>query len=440
MSTRSRQTRHRPRQLRGCGSRHLGPVQATALVRFSRLECRRAVAIHLMAKRGWFVPALIGVFALFCTAYSLLLGARVASGENDFLAFHTGAKLAMSGQLYDLPEHLKVHQATVGREYPSLAYIRFPYYAGLLQPLGWLPLRWAWPMWAIFQGLCGCWILWLFGRGDREYLFIMMLLPALYTSTMSGQDTLLLAAMLTGVWMLLEKRMDAPAGALLALALIKPHFALVFAMVLLVRGRWRALSSFAGSAIILYFASAAMAGLDWPVHWMRALQPIMATDKRHIMPNALNLLEGVGVQSGIAWLAFAVHSRRFSGLVRTSEPGHGQGLRVCGDRGDPDGAPCLHTGPGPARAGIRVAGIAGPLAACAAGPDSSHVVLSTPASTGTALFNSHTDRPAGSSIGDQPDRAAEAGGDYQTLRRRLPCPGFSKGPALGFDTLRALPK
>jgi hypothetical protein len=256
-----------------------------------------------MQRRSWFALWLAVAFALLCGFWAWILGARVASGEHDFLSFYVGAKLAPQGNLYDLPAQFALHRETVGREYRGVPYIRFPYYAYLLQPLGWLPFRWAWPAWMAVQGLCAFWILWLFGRADREYLGIMILLPAVYTSVMGGQDTLLFTALLICVWMLLEKQRDEAAGALLAVALIKPHFAVVFALVLLVRRRWRAVAAFAVSTSILYLASTAISGLDWPVEWAQAIRPEVLMPKRHVMPNGMNLLETLGFSSRLAWLS-----------------------------------------------------------------------------------------------------------------------------------------
>lgn len=257
-----------------------------------------------MQKRNWFAPGLVAAFALLCAFWAWVLGARVASGEHDFLSFYVGAKMAPEGNLYDLPAQFALHRETVGQEYRGVPYIRFPYYAFLLQPLGWLPFKWAWPAWMALQGSCALWILWLFGRTDREYLGIMILLPAVYTSIMGGQDTLLFTALLICVWMLLERQMDAAAGALLAVALIKPHFAVVFALVLLVRRRWRAVAAFAVSTCVLYLASAAVSGWDWPVGWAQAIRPEVLKPKRHVMPNGMNLLETLGVSSRLAWLSF----------------------------------------------------------------------------------------------------------------------------------------
>lgn len=257
-----------------------------------------------MRRQMWFVPGLIAAFVLLCMLWAWILGARAASGEHDFVSFYTGSKLAAQGNLYDLPAQFEVHRQTVGQEYRGVPYIRFPYYAFLLQPLGWLRFGLAWPAWMALQGLCALWLLWLFGRADREYLGIMILLPAVYTSVLGGQDTLLFTALLTGVWMLLERGHDHSAGALLAVALIKPHFAAVFAFVLLVLGRWRAVSGFVCSALALYIASAAVSGWEWPVRWMEVIRPEVLAPKRHVMPNGMNLLETAGLENRSVWLGF----------------------------------------------------------------------------------------------------------------------------------------
>src|SRR4029077_1909026 len=69
------------------------------------------------------------------------------SGRNDYLSFYAGARLVGSSKLYDPQQASRVQMQTAGFFGEALAYIRPPFYAVLLWPLGKLPYRESYFVW-----------------------------------------------------------------------------------------------------------------------------------------------------------------------------------------------------------------------------------------------------------------------------------------------------
>jgi alpha-1,2-mannosyltransferase len=173
------------------------------------------------------------------------LGSIIVPGarKHDFLNLYTGASLALEGNF----THLHSPQVQLNRErqfvpeLPALVpFVRPPFYALLLAPLALLPFGMAFWVWLAVQTtlLFGCWA-WALSRwGPDALTFGAFYLPtALGIAT--GQDCVVMLAILITSYTLSEKGDHFPSGAVLGLGLIKFHLFLLWPVALLIQRRWR---------------------------------------------------------------------------------------------------------------------------------------------------------------------------------------------------------
>src|SRR5579872_4186307 len=98
------------------------------------------------AKAEWAI-CVLGVLVNVALACNLFLP-NAWAGRNDFLGFYAGARLAGSGNLYDLASVRAEHLNAIG-ETGEIQFERLPVYAMVLKPLGWLSYRAAYVVWEI---------------------------------------------------------------------------------------------------------------------------------------------------------------------------------------------------------------------------------------------------------------------------------------------------
>src|SRR5271169_5226819 len=110
----------------------------------------------------WF-PVTLGILCLLLLAWPQR--ERVIQGQNDFVSFYVGAKLAGTPQLYSRPANLAAIQSILGFQMEGTTYIRPPFYAILLKPLAMLPYSAAY---AIFFLAILSSVLWFVIRFSKE--------------------------------------------------------------------------------------------------------------------------------------------------------------------------------------------------------------------------------------------------------------------------------
>jgi alpha-1,2-mannosyltransferase len=180
----------------------------------------------------------------FCLIW-VALGSIIVPGarKHDFLNLYTGASLALEGNFAHL--HSPVVQLARERQFvPSLPtlvpFVRPPFYALLLAPLALIPFGIAFWVWLAVQCalLFGCWA-WALSRwGPDALIFGALYLPTAL-GIASGQDCLVMLAILIATYALSEKGSHFASGATLGLGLIKFHMFLLWPLVLLIQRRWR---------------------------------------------------------------------------------------------------------------------------------------------------------------------------------------------------------
>lgn len=189
-----------------------------------------------------------------------------------------------------------------------LPFIRPPFY----QPLHWLPLQTAAAVWLGLNAAAGFGFgLWAVRRTREPALALLLavFVPAIVALSV-GQDSMLLLAVLTGVFVLLETRRPLAAGMLLAVVWVKFVWLPAYVLLLAVRREWRALAGFLAGTIMLWAPVIGevrdyAAGL-----WNMATAPGVVPC-RACMPNLLALIPDARVALAASVVVLIVAAARF---------------------------------------------------------------------------------------------------------------------------------
>ncbi len=204
----------------------------------------------------------IGMSVVWVMFGSLLLD---AARSHDFLNIYTGASLAREGRFPDLHD-VDVQLEREHRIFPGLPtlvpFVRPSFYAAILAPLSLLPYNAAFWTWIAIQTalLIACWIYGWWKFGANALVFGAMFLPA-PMGIASGQDCVVMLALLIVAYELHERDRPYLSGAALALMLIKFHLILLWPIALLWTKRWRMFAGFSATAAIEIAISLALGGM-----------------------------------------------------------------------------------------------------------------------------------------------------------------------------------
>ena len=215
-----------------------------------------------------------GAAAVILAGYDLWiwLSSYVADNfHNDFTFYFAAARLGLDHgwtHLYDL--RLQQSELDAIHSHITVAQLaRFvspPPLAWLVTPLTALPYQAAYWTWGAIL-LAALLVAWkIAAPGDVRVRAVVLFaavgwLPVIYGLQL-GQPALLVAAAVAVCWALLRRDRDWPAGAVLAVIVLKPQLALLVPPALLVAGRWRAFAAAAITIGALAAASALALGAD----------------------------------------------------------------------------------------------------------------------------------------------------------------------------------
>ncbi len=208
------------------------------------------------------------------------------TGHNDFMSFYAGGRLAGSPDLYSAERSREIQEQSTGAYVEALRYIRLPFHAGLLWPLGRMPYKPAYWIWESLLVLAfACFVaLWRPPELQRTLLFSCYSVPA-FAAVLNGQDvTLLLAAVAVSVHLLRQRRTCA-AGVVFAFCAAKFHLFLLSPLLALREGGRKFVLGAMGGGAFLLSASFVVGGWDWPLRFLRALADQRIHPGVGIMPN-----------------------------------------------------------------------------------------------------------------------------------------------------------
>jgi hypothetical protein len=141
---------------------------------------------------------------------------------------------------------------------------------------------------------------------DKRLLLALVLSPAAVLCVISGQSSLITAAMLVTIFVWLDRRPVA-AGILIGLLTLKPQLGVLFPVMLIASGRWRVFASAAVTTLALAGATALVFGpqvwVDFVTKGLAANSLVLADPERiatPFYPTIFMNLRGIDLPYGIA--------------------------------------------------------------------------------------------------------------------------------------------
>jgi hypothetical protein len=189
----------------------------------------------------------------------------------DFISFWTSGRMLLAGSnVYDTAAHVAAQREfhAIPGEYTAFFYP--PNFLPFVWPLGLLPYFPSLGLWlaatgAAFLAAVRAWFRELGLKGPAVVLIAAF--PPVFVTITHGQTSFLVAALLGGGLLLVERR-PWLAGVLIGLATIKPQFGLLVPLALLASGQWRTIASAAATALALAGLAAIAFGPEVWADWL----------------------------------------------------------------------------------------------------------------------------------------------------------------------------
>ena len=206
---------------------------------------------------------------------------------------------------YDMDSYLAALGPVVGAGYPGQLWSYPPVAMLVAAPFGLLPYLPALALWTLCGAVAFGVALRLWVR-DWRIVPLPLAAPAALLGIMSGQFALFAAAIILAV---LHWRDSRPwlAGALVGLLLVKPQLGLLFPVLFLATGNWRAFAAAALSSLALAAIVALLWGVDiWRIYVETGItnQSLVLSDPDHLagpfMPTLFMNLRVIGVSVPLA--------------------------------------------------------------------------------------------------------------------------------------------
>jgi len=229
-------------------------------------------------------------------------------GGNDFLAFYAGAKLGGTPDLYNPEKAREIQLGSAGMVAKGLSFVRLPYFALFLKPLGMLPYKTAYLVWQIANvaALVGFLALWKATPPKLTVALACCLAPALVSCLINGQDVFFLLLWIGLAARLLALNRPVAAGLVLSLCLQKYHLFALAPLWIVGQRRWRAGVGVCAGAAGLLALSFVGAGWSWPVEYLRVLSAPAIHPGVEVMPNIHGLASMDGFPFGFEVLLVAL--------------------------------------------------------------------------------------------------------------------------------------
>src|SRR3982751_495875 len=217
--------------------------------------------------------SILGAFFFCVAAIGYLLTASWQPGiprdgtslvvGRDFLNFWMYGRAADDvdpSRFYDAAEYNRALQALLDGGYPGQNWSYPPSVFFLAAPFGQFGYLTALLLWS----LLGVAIFFAVARrhvADNRLLITLLLSPAAVFCIISGQSSLITAAMLVTIFAWLD-RGPIVAGILIGLLTLKPQLGILLPVILIASGRWRVFASASTTAVVLFAATTFLFGLD----------------------------------------------------------------------------------------------------------------------------------------------------------------------------------
>jgi hypothetical protein len=233
------------------------------------------MALPLARERGELAERFRAVAMALVAGYLVFLGAAALQGQflfdplgrpiaNDFVNLYAAGRLVLEGHpaaSYVWGLHKQAEDAAVG--YAFAGYYNWPYpptflfIAAAVALPSFVPAMLAWLAVTLLLYVASIRAI----IGTRLGILLACAFSGAIWNVTAGQNGFLTAALIGGTLLCLERR-PILAGVLLGLLTYKPHFGLLFPLVLALDRRWRVIGVATLTALALFAASAFAFGLD----------------------------------------------------------------------------------------------------------------------------------------------------------------------------------
>jgi hypothetical protein len=235
----------------------------------------------------------------------------------NFWMYGRAAPTADPSRFYDVAEYHRALAALLGPNYPGQNWSYPPslfFFAAPFGQLGYLPALLLWTLLsaALFFAVAHRHV------ADRRLLMALLLSPAAVLCVISGQSSLITAAMLVTIFASVDSSPVA-AGVLVGLLTLKPQLGILFPVMLIASGRWRVFASAAVTALALAAATALVFGpqvwLDFIAKGLPVNNLVLADPERIATPfyptvfmnlRGIDLPYGAAMAIQLCFSAFAV--------------------------------------------------------------------------------------------------------------------------------------
>jgi hypothetical protein len=257
----------------------------------TELQRENSEAIRALAILGAFFFVVAAGGYLYTMSWSAEIprdGTTLVVGR-DFLNFWMYGRAAPTtdpSRFYDLATYHHALEALLGPNYPGQNWSYPPsifFIAAPFGQLGYLPALLVWTLLggALFFAVARRHV------ADNRLLTALVLSPAAVLCVISGQSSLVTAAMLITIFTWLD-RSPIAAGVLIGLLTLKPQLGILFPVILIASGRWRVFASAAITTLFLVAATAFVFGaqvwIDFVIKGLAANNLVLADPERIATP------------------------------------------------------------------------------------------------------------------------------------------------------------
>ncbi len=211
--------------------------------------------------------------------------------DTDFLGFYAGGLLAGTGSLYDIGAVVELERKYSERP-RILAFIRLPFYAGMLSPLRLLGYREAFWVWRFFLlaaviAFVGLWP----GSKPAAAAVCAWSVPVFHCFIVS-QDAVVLLPLVAIAVRYARRRSHTGLGVVCALLSVKYHLFFTLPVLLVRRRLWRTVAAGAAAGVVLMVWSFLQEGWRWPASYLSVLRLPTTTPPAVELPNLHGLFMG----------------------------------------------------------------------------------------------------------------------------------------------------
>jgi hypothetical protein len=256
----------------------------------------------------FFVAALAGYLVTLSWSPTIPRDGTSLVVGRDFLNVWMYGRAAFTGdpsRYYDLVEYHRALDALLGANYPGQNWSYPPSLFFVAAPFGLLDYLPALLLWTVL----GAALFFTVARrriSDGRLLVALILSPAAVLCVISGQSSLITAAMLVTIFVSLD-RQPVAAGILIGLLTLKPQLGVLFPVMLIASGRWRVFAPAAVTALALAGATALAFGpqvwIDFVAKGLAANNLVLADPERiatPFYPTIFMNLRGIDLPYGVA--------------------------------------------------------------------------------------------------------------------------------------------